>query len=191
MHGNYYEAILQVRPSKRRVERFVESMLEKNSKARLSRKKRLKEGVDYYVSPYRFAIAMGNVLVKKFGGSIEVSKKLFGMRQGETLFRRTVAYRAPSIEVGEAVVSGNAPYLITSVGKDAIGKNLITGKKGKIVLRNGVERLEKFRAVVSKSEPLEVINSGDYQSVAVENLRESKAKKLTVVNYGGRVYLAE
>ena len=191
MHKDYYEAILQVRPPKKGVERFVDEMFEKTDKAELSKKKWLKEGVDYYVTSYRFAIAIGNALVRKFGGRVEVTKKLFGKRQGKTIFRRSVAYRAPEFELGEVIFSESGLYLITSMGKVIIGKNLETGKKEKVVASRGFERLEKYRAVVSKSEPVQVINNEDYQSVPVENLEKTKAGKLTVVNCRGRIYLAE
>ena len=191
MHGDYYEAILQVRPGKPQVERFVRDMFKKTTDARISKKKRLKEGVDYYITSHQFAITVGNALVKKFGGSVEVSKKTFGKRQGKTIFRRAVAYRSLGFDVGEVISSDNTPYVITSVGKAAVGKNLITGKKEKIVPNHRIERLKKFRAVVSQSDPLEVINNEDYQSVAVENMKKSDARKLTVVNCRGRIYSTE
>src|SRR3989338_7639853 len=62
MHRNYYEAIIQVRPRKREVEGFIASGLENTSKARLVKKKILKEGVDYYISSWKFAQSLGNIL---------------------------------------------------------------------------------------------------------------------------------
>ena len=191
MHAEYYEAVIQIRPRNSEIERFFMKMLEKNAKARLSKRKKLKEGVDYYVSSHRFATATGRVLVKEFGGSVKVSKKTFGRRLGKTIFRYTVLYRLPDLRKGEVVVFDGYPHIITSLGKFAIGKNLATGKRERIDFNSEIKKLEKKTAIVSRSRPLEVISSEDYQSVRVENKEESEERRLVVVNYRNRIYLAE
>ena len=83
MHSNYYEAILQVRPASREVEKFLEKKFEMTVRARLTRKKKLKTGSDYYITSWKFAVSLGNELKEKVRGFYYNKQKNIREKQKE------------------------------------------------------------------------------------------------------------
>ena len=195
MHKNYYEAILQVRPRSSHVEKFIEGALKDTDKARLVRKKSLKTGVDYYISSWKFALPLGNLLVRRFGGKVNLSRKIFGRsrKKGQVVYRSTIIYRASPFTKDEILAQGNTIVRITSVGKVIVGKNLISGKKSRIDSKNEWEKLSIHKThVISIYPRLEVINPEDYQSISVHNPRKLYVdEKVKVVLYKGGAYLVD
>lgn len=197
MHGNYYEAIVQLRPGRHEVREFLEEDIKESGKARIAKKKNVKTGFDYYLSSWKYAVSLGNVLVRKFGGRVEVTRKLFGKskKTGSTIYRGTVLYRSPLFVVGD-VVSGNGNlYRITSLGKrqNFVGENLLTWKKETIKPdEREWKLLKRQRVEISRKVPkLEVISPEDYQSVPVMNSKDVNGNKTHVVFYSGNAYLVE
>ena len=75
-------------------------------------------------------------------------------------------------------------FRITAISKKITGKDLITGKKKKINLKNKVEVLEAKKTIVSKTRPrLEVIHPETFQSVPVANPKELKLGEKIKVEY--------
>jgi len=132
MHREYYEAILQVRPKNKDVERTIRKAFENTDKAHLSKIEDLKQGTDYYVSSWKFAASLGRKLVKSFGGTLNLSKKLFGRRDGKTLFRYAVLYRTMPFAKGDVVSYEHKVFVISSASKIVVGINLVSGKKEKL-----------------------------------------------------------
>lgn len=94
-HANYYQAIIQLRPEDDELVRFVENQIEHNEKVWISKKIKLKSGVDYYISSNKFARILGKKMKKSFDGVLKESKKLFGKDKNtsKTLYRVTVCFR--------------------------------------------------------------------------------------------------
>tara|TARA_Y100000310_G_scaffold329394_1_gene399170 strand:- start:23356 stop:24027 length:672 start_codon:yes stop_codon:yes gene_type:complete len=194
MNIGYYEAIIQVRPRKSEIEKFIESSLKDTHKADLSKKKRTKGGIDYYISSWKYASALGNLLVKRFGGKLTLSKKIFGKskKKGRVVYRASILYRIFPFNKGDILACDEKVVSITSIGKKIVGKNLMNGKKRTVDQKKGYEILEKNKTVISKTHPnLEVINPEDYQSVSVQNPRKVLSNKVEVVIYKGKVYLID
>jgi len=188
----YYEAVIQIRPRKAEVEKFVETSLKRTDKASLSKRKIMKEGIDYYVSSWRFGVSLGNTLLKQFGGKLTISRKIFGRskKKGKVVYRSSVLLRLLPFDKGDVIVSEGKILLVTSTGKFVTGKNLLNDKREKVDIKKGWEVLESCTAVVSNSYPnLEIINPEDYQSVAVENAKRVKTQKVRVVVHNDRAYL--
>ncbi len=191
MNKWYYEAIIQLRPEKSEIDAYIERAI-KAAGVNLARKRRLKTGLDYYVSSWKFSVALGNELAKHFGGRITVSRKLFGRsRQGRIVYRCTVLYRPHPFEKGDIVASGKNVFVVTDLGRGITGKNMATGKSEQLDLKERWQKLKKHRAVVSMSSPrFEVINPEDYQSIRVENAgKASERRRVKVVLHGGKAYL--
>ncbi len=191
MNKWYYEAIIQLRPEKSEIDSYIERAI-RDGGVNLARKRRIKTGLDYYVSSWKFSVSLGNELARRFGGRITVSRKLFGRsKRGKIVYRCTVLYRPHPFEKGDIVASGKKVFVVTNLGKGITGKSIITGKSEQLDLKASWQKLKKHRAVVSRNSPrLEIISPEDYQSVAVENpgknLKRNRAK---VVLYEGKAYL--
>ncbi len=192
MPGKYYEGIIQLRPSKSEIDRYIEKAVESSGSVSIAKKKLLKTGTDYYISSWKFSVSLGNELAKRFGGQITVSKKLFGKnRDGKIVYRCTVLYRPLPFERGDIVASGNRVFVVKFLGKVIIGRNLVTGKSEQLDLKEDLKKLKKQKAVVSMTSPrLEVISPEDYQSTVVENPGEFiTGQDAEIVLYMGKAYL--
>jgi NMD protein affecting ribosome stability and mRNA decay len=198
MNRSYYEAIVQLRPGKGEVRELLEKLVKASGKAHIAKKKNVGAGFDYYLSSWKYAIALGNELVKKFGGQVEVTRKLFGMskKTGRVVYRGTVLYRSPIFAIGDVILSSKGDiYKITSIvgRRNFVGENLRTRKKDTIKPEErNWKLLKKQKVEISRNLPnLEVINPEDYQSVPVSNSKEVRESRVHVVFYGGYAFLVE
>ena len=95
MHSLYYEAIIQLRKPTQEVFDFVYSQIYERKNIFISKEVQLKTGVDLYISDQRFARSLGARLKKAFGGTVVISRSLYGLSKstGKTVYRLTVCYR--------------------------------------------------------------------------------------------------
>jgi len=191
--NQYYEAVLQLRNAREDIIDFIIS----ETKARgvsIAKTKRHKNGIDIYLSSKNFAVSVGKKLAAKFGGSLKISTRLFGMsRTGERLYRVSVLYIASEYKEGDVVLADGKIIRVRNIGKFVCGLDLKKWKNTKVLAKGKkIEKLEKFKTRVSKNYPfLEVIHPRTYQSVKVENPKETKKSRVCVVILNERVYLAE
>lgn len=93
--GGYYEAILQIRPSDKKVIDFVLEEIAKKNNVFITRKIEKKFGIDFYITSYRFAAAIGRNLKKRFNGDLVISKQLYSVNRqtSKFVYRVTVLFR--------------------------------------------------------------------------------------------------
>lgn len=95
-HPEYYEAILQIRPTKKEVLDFVFDLVEKRNDVEISKVDELKTGYDVYLTNQRFARSnLAMQLKKKFKGKILITKALYGQHKmtSRLVYRATVLFR--------------------------------------------------------------------------------------------------
>lgn len=90
--ANYYEAKIQIRPKNERVLKFIKSYC-KTKNLFISKIVEEKYGYDVYLSAQKEARNLGNLLKRKFKGELTESKKIFGKRDGQDIFRATIVLR--------------------------------------------------------------------------------------------------
>ena len=91
--GRYFEAKLQIRPRSYKILKFVEEYCDNRNNLFISKIEEDKHGQDVYLSSQKEARSLGNLLKRKFGGEVKESKKLFGRKDGQDVYRATVSYR--------------------------------------------------------------------------------------------------
>lgn len=93
-HVEYFQAIIQLRPYDQGLLDFVERRIEK-SDAWISKRIRLKTGVDLYLSSNKVARQIGKVLKKVFKGELKESRKLYSRdkQTSKNIYRVTVCFR--------------------------------------------------------------------------------------------------
>ena len=190
---DYFEAVLQLRNARDEIIDFIVAEVRKKG-ASIAKTKMQKKGIDIFLSSKSFALSLGKKLMAKFGGELKTSARLFGVsRTGEDLYRVSVFYTASDYKEGDVVFVAGKIIRVKGVGKFIAGVDIRTWQNTKVLAKGKeIERLEKFETHVSKNYPsLEVLHPETYQSVKVENPRETKKSKVDVVISGGRVYLTE
>ena len=202
-HAKYYEAILQLREPDpdviQSVEDAVKSAAADNREIFISKRAKVTNGWDFYLSLKGFAVDLGRALFGKFGGELKITKKLFSQHRqtSRLLYRITVLFRMAPFKPGDFVLLDGNAFKITTLTKNFVsGMNLGTLRAEELDYKDAVrnaEKLEAVRAVVSKVQPhLEVIHPKTFQSVpvlpAVKNSRLVPGVKIFVVVSDGKVW---
>ncbi len=198
-HANYYEAILQLRNPDDELIGFVNDAIKAQTDVTLAKRKKVKNGFDYYLSSNRFAIELGRHLYRSFGGDLKITKKLFSQHRqtSKVLYRMTVLLRMAPFKVGDFILLEGNAYLLTSFTKKTyVAQNLETSKlldlQLKELLRNA-EKHEPVNAVISKVHPhLEIIHPTTFQSIPVLPMQKNSnlvpGERTKVLVHEGKVW---
>jgi len=90
--GGYYEAILQIRGSYD--EDKIYSIVEENlQNSFVSKIKKLREGIDFYISSQKVAKRIARILKNKYNAEVIVSPTLVGKKDGKDLYRFSISVR--------------------------------------------------------------------------------------------------
>jgi len=95
-HGEYYEAILQLRPAKKEILDFVIENVSRRNDVKISKINELKTGYDVYLTNQRYARgALASQLRRKFKGKLIITKALYGQHKitSRLIYRATVLFR--------------------------------------------------------------------------------------------------
>ena len=186
-HRSYFESILQLRNPYGDVDDMlhfaVEAVKAKSQEGVfISKRKKVTNGVDIYLSSNKFAVELGREFFRTFGGEFVVSRKLFSQHRqtSKVLYRITVLFRMAPFKVGDYILLEEKAFKVLAIAKRVLLENVENRKQFepqyKEVLRN-FEKLHPVRVFVSKVKPqLEIIHPKTFQSVIVLPL--DKASKL-------------
>jgi nonsense-mediated mRNA decay protein 3 len=127
-HGSYYESILQLRDVSLEVVDFAEEEIGR-LKMSVAKVIPLKNGLDYFLSDNTLTRRIGKNLQDKFGGRIEETSSLWGVKKDREVYRVTVLFRGVPFKKNDLVVYQGEEYDVKILGKDIMLKHLKTGKK--------------------------------------------------------------
>ena len=99
-HGSYFEAVLQLRDVSQEVVDFAEDEIGR-LKMHVADVITLKNGYDYKLSDNTLARRIGKNLQTKFGGKIEETSSLWGVKKDREVYRVTVLFRGVPFKKGE------------------------------------------------------------------------------------------
>ena len=202
----YFEGILQLRNPSDDVMNFVRkktgNVAEKG--IFIMQEKKVRGGVDIYVSSKKFVQELGREVVREFGGELKINPQLFSRNKqtSRDIYRVNVLVKLPDFKKGDFVeIEGNVCRII-GVGKKITVFELEAGRRSEIDLsRIKIKAviLEIKHTIVSKAKPeIEVIHPENYQSSLLSNkiisgrIKELKAGDLIdVVVLTDRVFAAE
>ncbi len=214
IHGNYYEAILQIRPSLRElteeqkeeinymVHREVEERRGGDRSIFITSKQEMHGGLDFYLSDHGIAKKLSKEISELFGGKVTTSSKLAGRKDGKNLYKMTYSVRIPPYEKGDFIRYKDDIYRIqeirTSSGHVTL-RHVESGKK--ISLERweiedtevqGGEDLIKEAVVVSETEDeIKVLDPDTYHTKTL--LKPKGFKKegdhVNIIKIGYRIFL--
>jgi len=92
---HYYEAILQLRNPNEEIMNLIKNQLKKRKDVFISKEEKQKNGLDLYLSSWRFTLSLGRKLKKSFKGELKVSRKLYSVNKltSKRVYRLTVLFR--------------------------------------------------------------------------------------------------
>jgi len=184
--GAYFEAIIQLRATDRKIDadekeraegiiqNIVAKAAERNDGAFITMAEEVRGGYDYYISQRALGEKIGKDLASVFGAAHRSSPSLAGRKDGKDLYRITHMVRLPFYRAGDFVslpgnLSGAArdakqrPFWVVSItGHHVLLRQLLTGDERKLN-RNDMEsarvvaRREDVQSAVVVSEGKELV----------------------------------
>jgi NMD protein affecting ribosome stability and mRNA decay len=104
--GRYFEGILQLRPGRDDVLRFVRETVSREGKAEIVKEAKVKGGIDLYFSSQRYLRSFSLRLPEKFSGKLEMTRRLFTTSgiTSKFVYRVTVLFRLLPFKRGDSIV---------------------------------------------------------------------------------------
>ena len=193
MDDKYFEGILQLRNPNSIVIDFIEKTVSKKDKVAINKIKKVRGGVDFYLTSNKYLIKLGRELQKMFGGILKTSSKLYtrNKQTSKEVHRVNVLLRLMDFKKDDIVKIDDKIIKIKHLGKKIKGIDLITNKNKIIEYNEDTEVIEKFQTIVSKIRPqIEVIHPSTFQSIKPMNEKKLQTgQKVKVVLVKNRLYL--
>ncbi|HLD00996.1 MAG TPA: NMD3-related protein [Candidatus Nanoarchaeia archaeon] len=126
-HGEYYEAILQLREVEEKVVTFTDQEI-RRIKLPVTKVMPVRNGWDYYLADNELTRSLGKTLQQKFGGKLAVTASLFGKKDGKDIYRVTVLFRGLKFSRGQEVIYHGEKCTVKALAKDIL---LLSSKSGK------------------------------------------------------------
>ena len=199
LKGGYYEGVLQLRNQENDMfekcrEEIEDSISEKDLVA-ISHKKKVKGGIDFYITDKKVIRGLANSLHKKFGGELKLSPELYSedRQSSKKIYRLNALLRLPEFNLYDIVEHKGDYYKITSFSSGKITANSLHCCKNKTLVLsecNRVAQKEDIKeAIVTKKKPwVEILHPETFESVKLENEPKIVKDKIDVVIINERVY---
>lgn len=172
VQGGYYEAIVQVRATKRTMEkpelrsikqlasRFIERVVADGDRnAFVLRDEEVDRGVDIYMGTTNSGRMLAKSIATEFGGKTTEHPKTVGRMDGLDLIRLTFAVKLPEYRKGDIVVLSEELLRVSSIGPKTVQlTEIISGK-----LRHVERALVEKARVISPDDAREaiIVSAGD------------------------------
>ena len=188
VQGGYYEAIVQVRATRRAIapeemralkalaSRFIERVVADGDRnAFVLRDEEVDRGLDVYMGTTNSGRMLAKQIANEFGGKTSEHPKTVGQKDGLDLVRMTFAVKLPEYRAGDVVVLDERPLVVTSIGAKTVQLASIVTGQASHVERATVERAlvlspdDARDAVVVSATPseLQLLDPWTYETVTV------------------------
>ncbi|MGM0510798.1 MAG: 60S ribosomal export protein NMD3 [Thermoplasmatota archaeon] len=214
IHGNYYEAILQVRPSSDkmtdeqkkivadRVKKVVEVEMGEVRRVFLAFFEERHGGVDYYLSDKNVTKKLAADLARDFGGEITTSGELAGMEDGQKVYKMTYSVRLPPYEKGDFVRYEGKLYRVSRT-KNRNGQVFLQDvKSGQEISRTsrsledievlgGEEMIQSAVVVFESEKEIKILDPDTYKTKTLlkKDLSDEIGDEVDIVKAMNKTYL--
>lgn len=188
IQGGYYEAIVQVRATKRDLSRdelsqlrqyasrFIDRVVQEGDRnAFVLRDLEEHGGLDVYMGTTNAGRMLAKQISTEYGGKITEHAKIVGQKDGLDLVRMTFAVRLPEYKAGDVIVLDDDVLQVTSIGGKTVQVIEMRTGRPRHVERSAMDRAyvvkrEEMREAVVVSETaaeLQVLDPWTYATVPV------------------------
>ncbi len=210
IQGGYYEAIVQIRATKRDLEqselrairvlasRFIERVVEGGDRnAFVLRDLEEHGGLDIYMGTTNAGRMLARLVATEFGGKITDHAKTVGQKDGLDIIRLTFAVRLPEYRAGDYLILGDDVVEVTHIGIKTVGLMDVRNGRTRHVERPSLDRATilprneaKEAVIVTRATgELQVLDPWNYQTVSVliPHGMEVVGDAVEVVKYEGEL----
>ena len=130
-NDQYYEGILQLRNPSKEVIKKLKELAKAKKDVYIAKEEKVRGGVDFYLSSWRYLIELGNKLRKKYGGEVKTSRKIWGVNKqtSKRVYRVVFLLRLPNVKIGEIIEYRGRKVKIKEFRKKIAVVDIETGKK--------------------------------------------------------------
>ncbi len=211
IQGNYFESIVQIRPSDKRFsdeERetvlnralsYVEGMAKDSRDAFVAKVTQAHGGYDVYVSTIALGKMLSRDLVSTYGAEYKESSSLQGQKDGHDIYRVTYLVRLPPYRVRDILVIDGRLYLVHSTGPQSAKLRDLKSNELLTVMN---QDLREVRVVGTSSDVMDavvltetdreyqIMHPVTYRTVEIKHPRgfERKGDTIKVFSYEGELY---
>ncbi len=212
--GDYYEAILQVRPTqdemteeqKNQVMSMVHKRVEvdrgEEKKVFITLEKEIHGGLDFFLSDRRVTKNLSFDIADFFGGDVKTSSELAGREDGQNVYRMTYSVRLPPYEEGDFIkfegkiyrikktTRGSGPIVVHDLEENR-GTTLDKKKLTDATVYGGDEMIKDAVVVSEEEKEIQVMDPETYETKTLlkpEGFTEGK-DEVQVVRIKRRLYL--
>lgn len=140
----YFEGVLQLRSPTKEIVQFVKQQIVEEGKAHIAKEKKLKDGVDFYISSQHYLQVLGKKLKERFGGILIVSCRLQTKSHltSKELYRVSVFFKPLSTKKGQVLKLHDELWKVLLVDNQVQLQNVKSGEKKWLKL-DVAEKLQK------------------------------------------------
>jgi nonsense-mediated mRNA decay protein 3 len=211
IQGNYFESIVQIRPSEKRFsdeERekvlnralaFVDTEAKESREAFVAKVTQTHGGFDLYLSTNALGKALSRDLISTYGAEYKESSTLQGQKDGHDIYRVTYLVRLPPYRVRDIVQINGRLYIVHSTGPQSAKLRDLKSNEMFVVSNND---LREVNVVGTKNDILDavvltetdrefqVMHPVTYKTVEIKHPREFErtGDTVKVFPYEGELY---
>lgn len=128
---HYFEGILQLRHPTKEIVQFVREEIAKSGRAHIAKEKKVRNGLDVYVSSQHFLQVFGRKLKEKFGGTLVTSCRIQTCSHltSKDLYRVSVLFEPLSFKKGDVVKIHNELWKVLLINNQVQLQNIVSGEK--------------------------------------------------------------
>ena len=119
-HAKYFEGVLQLRNPNEELIGFVERTVREDDRAAITKIKKVRNGVDYYLTSQKYLQILGKKVRSRFSGEYKLTSTLHTERDGKRLYRVTVLFRQYPFSVGDRVEVGGEVCRVVRIEKNTV-----------------------------------------------------------------------
>ncbi len=210
IYGNYYEAIIQIRPAagkkfreneleaiSKEIRKRVDAGFSSNPGVFITKEEDLHGGRDFYLGNRSYAHRIARALVKNYGATYTESSSLWGMKDGKEIYRMTYLVRLPPYRAGDFIEIDGKLYLLASFGSERLQcidletwGDFPFGREKRLKVLGGKEMVQRAVVVSESSGEVQLMDPQDYRTVDVRKPEGFTASEdVPVIRYEERLYL--
>jgi len=198
----YFEGIVQLRNTNNKsfndAIEFIKNETDKQKKKSIfiTSEKKVKGGVDFYLTHQKYVQQLAQKTYQKFGGTLKINPHIFtrDRQTSKDVYRINALVKLPVYNKRDIIKIKNKLIQINNCkGKFIEGLDLTNNKKTKLEYKEDYEIIANSKdikeVVVSKHYPkLEVLHPETYESIKVENPIKTKKGKIKVLEVEKKIY---
>lgn len=127
----YFEGVLQLRHPTPEIIQFAHEQIAKDGRAHIAKEKKLKTGLDIFISSQHYLQALGRKLKEKFGGTMVISCRIQTCSHltSKDLYRVSVLFEPLKITKGDTVKIHDKFWKVLLISNQIQLQNILSGEK--------------------------------------------------------------